>query len=41
MKSQIRKPVREKSSYTQEYKQEALQLWRASGRSAARRELKR
>lgn len=36
MKSQIRKPVREKASYTKEYKQEALELWRASGRSAAK-----
>ena len=36
MKSQISKPVREKASYTKEYKQEALDLWRASGRSAAK-----
>jgi len=36
MKSQISKPVREKASYTKEYKQEALELWRASGRSAAK-----
>jgi transposase len=36
MKSQISKPVREKASYTKEYKQEALELWRTSGRSAAK-----
>ena len=36
MKTQIRKPARERTSYTQEYKQEALELWRASGRSAAK-----
>ena len=36
MKTQISKPVREKASYTKEYKREALELWRASGRSAAK-----
>lgn len=36
MKTQIRKPVRERASYTEQYKQEALELWRASGRSAAK-----
>ncbi len=36
MKTQIRKPVREKASYTKEYKEQALELWRASGRSAAK-----
>ncbi len=36
MKTQIRKPVRERANYTDQYKQEALELWRASGRSAAR-----
>ncbi len=36
MKTQISKPARERTSYTQEYKQEALSLWRASGRSAAK-----
>ena len=36
MKTQVSKPVREKASYTKEYKQEALELWRASGRSAAK-----
>ncbi len=36
MKTQISKPVRTKASYTDEYKQQALELWRASGRSAAK-----
>jgi transposase len=36
MKTQLRKPTRIKASYTEEYKQEALELWRASGRSAAK-----
>jgi len=36
MKTQISKPVRSKAEYTAEYKQEALKLWRASGRSAAK-----
>src|SRR5262249_44774349 len=36
MKTPIRKPAREKASYSEEYKQEALALWRASGRSAAK-----
>jgi len=36
MKTQIRKPAREKASYSEQYKQEALELWRASGRSAAK-----
>ena len=36
MKTQISKPARERTSYTQQYKQEALSLWRASGRSAAK-----
>ncbi len=36
MKTQIRKPARGKASYTQEYKQQALELWRKSGRSAAK-----
>ena len=35
MKTQISKPVHRKANYTREYKQEALSLWRASGRSAA------
>ena len=36
MKTQLRKPARSKASYTEQYKQEALELWRASGRSAAK-----
>ena len=36
MKTQLSKPVRNRARYTEEYKQEALELWRASGRSAAK-----
>jgi transposase len=36
MKTQLRKPARERARYTEEYKQEALELWRNSGRSAAK-----
>jgi len=36
MKTQITKPARERASYSDQYKQEALELWRASGRSAAK-----
>jgi transposase len=36
MKTQLSKPTRTKARYSQEYKQEALELWRASGRSAAK-----
>ena len=36
MKTQISKPVRDRTRYTDEYKEQALQLWRASGRSAAK-----
>jgi transposase len=36
MKTQLTKPARSKVSYTKQYKQEALELWRASGRSAAK-----
>jgi hypothetical protein len=36
MKTQLSKPVRSKANYTKEYKQQALELWRASGRSAAK-----
>ncbi len=36
MKTQLSKPARGKASYTREYKQQALELWRASGRSAAK-----
>jgi transposase len=34
MKTQLTKLSRTKARYTEEYKQEALELWRASGRSA-------
>ncbi len=36
MKTQLSKPARRKASYTEQYKQEALALWRNSGRSAAK-----
>ncbi len=36
MKTQLSKLSRTKARYTEEYKQEALELWRASGRSAAK-----
>jgi transposase len=36
MKTQLRKPARDRASYTDQYKQEALELWRASGRSATK-----
>jgi transposase len=36
MKTQLSKPARSKARYTDEYKEQALQLWRASGRSAAK-----
>jgi len=36
MKTQLTKPTGTKARYTEEYKQEALKLWRASGRSAAK-----
>ena len=36
MKTQISKPTGTKARYSEEYKQEALELWRASGRSAAK-----
>src|SRR2546429_7630667 len=36
MKTQLRKPARSKASYTDQYKHEAFELWRASGRSAAK-----
>ena len=35
MKTQLQKPARSKASYTEEYRQQALELWRKSGRSAA------
>ncbi len=36
MKTQLSKPARSPARYTEEYKQQALELWRASGRSAAK-----
>ena len=36
MKTQLSKPARNKARYTEEYKKEALELWRSSGRSAAK-----
>jgi len=36
MKTELSKPARSKARYTEEYKQEALELWRNSGRSAAK-----
>ncbi len=36
MKTQLSKPARGRASYTEEYKQQALERWRASGRSAAK-----
>src|SRR5437868_12449784 len=36
MKTQLSRPTRRKASYTDQYKQEALKLWRNSGRSAAK-----
>ena len=36
MKTQLSKPSRNRASYTEEYKKEALELWRNSGRSAAK-----
>ena len=36
MKTQLSKPARNRASFTEQYKQEALELWRASGRSAAK-----
>ena len=35
MKTQLSKPSCSKARYTEEYKKEALELWRNSGRSAA------
>jgi hypothetical protein len=34
MKTQLSKPPRRKASYTNQYKQEALELWRRSGNAA-------
>ena len=36
MKTQLQKPARGKASYSEEYKAQALELWRNSGRSAAK-----
>jgi transposase len=36
MKTQMRMPVSGKAKYSTEYKQQALELWRKSGRSAAK-----
>ena len=36
MKTQLSKPARSKARYADRYKQEAVELWRASGRSAAK-----
>jgi len=36
MKTQMRKPVSEKTHYSDEYKQQAVERWRSSGRSAAK-----
>ena len=36
MKTQLSRPARSKARYTEEYKQEALELWRNNGRSAAK-----
>jgi transposase len=36
MKTQLSKPSCSKARYTEEYKKEALELWRSSGRSAAK-----
>ena len=35
MKTQLRKPAQTRERYTDQYKREALELWRNSGRSAA------
>lgn len=36
MKTQLTKPASGKARYSEEYKQQALELWRKSGRSAAK-----
>jgi transposase-like protein len=35
IKTQLSKPVREKRKFTKQYKEEALEHWKSSGRSAA------
>lgn len=37
MKTQLQKPSAGKARYTPEYKQQALEQWRLSGRTAVRR----
>jgi transposase len=36
MKMQLQKPARQQARFSEEYKQQALELWRHSGRSAAK-----
>jgi len=36
MKTQLSKPARSKARYTDQYKQEALELWRAIGSNAVK-----
>jgi hypothetical protein len=36
MKTQLSKPARTKARHTKEYRQEALELWRSSARSAVK-----
>ncbi|AHF89900.1 transposase IS3 [Opitutaceae bacterium TAV5] len=36
MKTQLEKPARSRATYSKEYQEEALALWRQSGRSAAK-----
>src|SRR6516162_1586152 len=36
MRTQLSQPARSRARYTEEHKKEALELWRASGRSAAK-----
>jgi hypothetical protein len=36
MKTQLSKPARHKARYTDEYKEQALQLWRARGSQAVK-----
>ncbi len=36
MKTQLTKPSQNRATYTEEYKQQALELWRASGGSAGK-----
>ena len=36
MKTQLQKPARTKASFTEEYRQQAIELWRNNGRSGAK-----